>query len=104
MSRGPITLYKQSPFEDPFGEWHEIWCQRLSDGAARVGNRHGWWDDQQKERHYNAPVYSERFKKESDADIEFDKRLTEIVAQGFIFKLGTYYDTTTGVVYPVRIP
>jgi len=103
MSRGPITLYKKSPFDDPFGEWHEIWCQRLPDGA-KVGNRHGWWDDQRKEPHYNVPVYSEIFQTESDADLAFDKRLAEIVAQGFTFKLGTFYDPMTGMWHPVRIP
>src|SRR5256885_17171870 len=93
--RWPITIYKASPVGDPFAEWHEVWCERLPTGEVNVGNKHGWWDDQEKHPHYSAPVYSELFKDEGGAIMEYDKRLNELAAQGFTYKLTSVYDNAT---------
>jgi hypothetical protein len=102
--RGPITIYRNSPFGDPFAEWHEVWCERLPSGEAKVGNRHGWWDDGEKKPHYNVTVYSELFKDETLAVAEYDKRLTELASQGFIHKLQSVFDPTASTWRIERIP
>jgi hypothetical protein len=44
----PLVMYKRNPFENDFGEWHQVWCTATPDGEFALCATHGWWDEEQK--------------------------------------------------------
>jgi hypothetical protein len=92
--RGPITLYQTNPFlEASPAEWHEVWCLRKEDGLV-LGERHGWWDERGKRKHYDVPVLGEPFGLEDEAAAiaAFDEGITSLEGEGWLFKLETFFD------------
>lgn len=93
MTRLPVTVYKDDPAIKPLAEWHEIWTARNPDsGKFVLCERHGWWDEQDKQAHFNVPVLSEPFDTEPKADAAMDEQIRALEADGWIHKFTTVFD------------
>jgi hypothetical protein len=93
MTRLPVTVYKDDPATNPMAEWHEIWSAKNPATSEFVlCQRHGWWDEQNKQAHFNVPILSEPFKTEPAVDAAMDQQLTGLAADGWIHQFTTVFD------------
>jgi hypothetical protein len=93
MTRIPVTVYKDDPATKPVSEWHEIWTARNPTTAEFVlCQRHGWWDEQDKQAHFNVPILSEPFKTEPEVDVAMDAQIRGLSADGWIHHFTTEFD------------
>jgi hypothetical protein len=86
-------LTKDDPATKPLAEWHEIWTAK--NPATRkfvLCERHRWWDEQDKQAHFNVPVLSEPFDTELKADAAMDEEIRALEADGWIHKFTTVFD------------
>jgi len=105
MARIPVTLYKDDPEQTPTpAEWHEIWCARNPAGEWVLCERHGWWDNDKKQAHFNVPILSEPFKTEKEANDAVDARIKRLEGEGWIHKFTTTIDYYACRIIPHRIP
>lgn len=99
----PITMYKQDPEQTPIAEWHELGGAR-STNVWYLWERHGWWDNANKEAHFNVPILSEPFKNEHQALAAFEKRVKDLEKEGWRHKFTTTFDPGTNRFVPQRVP
>jgi hypothetical protein len=104
MTSFPITVYKDDPATTPIAEWHEIWTARNPETSEWVlCQRHGWWDETNKQAHFNVPVLSEPFKTEPEVNTAMDSQIDALGKDGWIHKFTIVFDPLTGGGKGVRI-
>ena len=100
----PLVMYKRNPFENDFGEWHQVWCTANPDGEFALCATHGWWDEVQKTRRCDGPVVDALYHSVESVIAAFYKRINCLGKNGFTFKLQNVLDPATGVYAPRIVP
>jgi hypothetical protein len=100
----PLVMYKRNPFENDFGEWHQVWCTTNPDGEFALCATHGWWDETQKTRRCDGPVLDALYHSAESVIAAFHKRINNLEKDGFTYKLQNVFDPATGVYAPRIVP
>jgi hypothetical protein len=100
----PLVMYKRNPFENDFGEWHQVWCTPNPNGEFALCATHGWWDEAQKTRRCDGPVLDALYHSVESVIAAFYKRIDSLEKDGFTYKLQNVFDPATGVYAPRIVP
>jgi hypothetical protein len=93
MRQLPVTVYKDDPATKPLAEWNEIWTARNpATGEFVLCLRHGWWDEENKQPHFDVPVLSEPFKTEEEADAAMERQIEGLASDGWVHQFTTAFD------------
>jgi hypothetical protein len=105
MARIRVTVYKEDPEKSATpAEWHEIWVAFNPQSNEWVlCQRHGWWDDANKQTHFDVPTLSAPFKTEPEANAAMDAEIQILDKQGWTHRFTTTIDYMAGRIISHRI-
>ncbi len=97
MTGMPVTVYEVEPGKGMIAEWHELWtAHKAETNEYLFCQRHGWWDEDNKQALYNVPVLSEPFKTADDAAAAMSEELEQLADKGWIHQYTLTFDPATG--------
>jgi hypothetical protein len=106
MVRIPVTVYKEDPEKTATpAEWQEVWVgHNPKSGEWVLCKRHGWWEDANKQPHFDVPILSEPYRTEAAANAAMDAEIQSLHQQGWTHKFTTVINYRTGSRAPQRLP